>query len=372
VNPPRILVVDDEAGMLRSVERVLGHDYKVATTRNPREALELAKTFHPDLAILDIQMPEMDGFDLMEKLQAIDPQLDIILMTGSIHELDAKLIRAIRKEAFYFLQKPFDREVLLTLVERCLELRRLDRVNRKHLQRMEKELAEARAFQQSLLPAPQERLAGISVFARYIPCSELAGDFYDYMASSPDSATLLVADVSGHGASAAMLTGIVKSAFHSAGHDGYEPGSVAERVSNGIRAFDHHHFITLICVRVRKGALEFVNAGHPPGILRKREASTVLLKPTGPLITPAFASSSWEQHTIPIQAHDRIVLFTDGLIEAESESEMYGMDRLIEHVMKDPVSGGVLLDQILDSARIFAAGRPIHDDLTLVAADVPG
>src|SRR2546425_4105149 len=91
--------------MLRSVERVLSHDYKVAATRMPREALDLAKTFNPDLAILDIQMPDMDGFELMEKLQAIHPEIDIILMTGSIHELDAKLIRAIRKEAFYFLDR---------------------------------------------------------------------------------------------------------------------------------------------------------------------------------------------------------------------------------------------------------------------------
>ena len=370
MNTRRILVVDDETGMLRSIERVLGHDYKVTTTRIPREALEVAKTLTPDLAILDIQMPDMDGFELMEKLQAVDPELEVILMTGSIHELDAKLIRAIRKEAFYFLQKPFDREVLLTLVERCLERKRLDGENRKHLQRMEKELAEARAFQQSLLPPPQDKLAGISVFARYVPCSELAGDFYDYIACGPDSVTLLVADVSGHGASAAMLTGIVKSAFHSASSDGYAPSSILDRVASGIRAFDHRHFITLICVCVRKGALEFVNAGHPAGILRKADAATVLLESTGPLVTPAFSNHSWEHHTIPTQDKDRIVLFTDGIIEAESESEMYGLDRLIELVRKYPGSGGLLLDHILQSAREFAAGRPMHDDLTLVAADL--
>ena len=75
-------------------------------------------------------MPEMDGFQLMEELRALDPEVDVIFMTGSIHEIDAKLIKAIRKDAFYFLQKPFDRGVLLSLVERCLELKRLDRSNR--------------------------------------------------------------------------------------------------------------------------------------------------------------------------------------------------------------------------------------------------
>src|SRR5262252_6310986 len=173
----RILVVDDEAGMLRSVERVLGQDYNVLSTPSSREALGLAKTFKPDLAILDIQMPDMDGFQLMEELRTLDPELDVIFMTGTIHELDAKLIRAIRKDAFYFLQKPFDRGVILSLVERCLERKRLDRSNRKHLLRLERELGDARAFQQSILAPRFGTVGGISVFAQYIPCSELAGDF---------------------------------------------------------------------------------------------------------------------------------------------------------------------------------------------------
>src|SRR5262252_5895435 len=177
MNLSRILVVDDEAGMLRSVERVLGEDYEVVSTRSPRDAVGVAEAFKPDLAILDIQMPEMDGFQLMEQLRALDPDIDVIFMTGSIHELDAKLIRAIRKDAFYFLQKPFDRGVILSLVDRCLELKALDRSNRAHLLRLERELGDARAFQQSILAPRFGTVGGISVFAQYIPCSELAGDF---------------------------------------------------------------------------------------------------------------------------------------------------------------------------------------------------
>jgi sigma-B regulation protein RsbU (phosphoserine phosphatase) len=366
----RILVVDDDAGMLRSVERVLGQDYKVASTRSSREAVGLAGAFKPDLAILDIQMPEMDGFQLMEELQALDPELDIIFMTGSIHELDAKLIRAIRKDAFYFLQKPFDRGVLLSLVERCLELKRLDRSNRQHLLRVEKEIADARAFQQSMLAPRFAKVGGISVFADYIPCSELAGDFYDYVALPSDGAVILVADVSGHGASAAMLTGIVKSAFHAASSDVYEPVCIVERVANGIRAFADHHFITLICARVRNGSLDFVNAGHPPGILSNLKTAAAVLEATGPIISPAL-KCSWEQHAIQVKrGSDRIVLFTDAIIEAESESGEYGLERLLKEVSKRPIEGNALSEQILESVRQFAVGRPMKDDLTLVIADL--
>src|SRR5262249_45347933 len=144
----------------------------------------------------------------------------------------------------------------------------------------EKELAEARAFQRSLLPPAQGRVGGISVSAQYVPCYELAGDFYDYVAAGPD-AVVLVADVSGHGASAAMLTGIVKSAFRSASVDNYEPASVVDRVSMGIRSFSPHQFVTLICARIRPGLLEYINAGHPPGILSSRENCAAVLNSTG-------------------------------------------------------------------------------------------
>jgi sigma-B regulation protein RsbU (phosphoserine phosphatase) len=143
-----------------------------------------------------------------------------------------------------------------------------------------------------------------------------------------------------------------------------------QRVSNGIRAFGDRHFITLICARLGKGRVEFVNAGHPPGILSQTEGSTAMLESTGPLISPAFSSSSWESHTIPIRSRGRLVLFTDGVIEAESESGEYGLERLIGLATKNSASGDMLLEEILQSIGQFAGGRAMRDDLTLVAADL--
>jgi phosphoserine phosphatase RsbU/P len=366
----RILAVDDEPGILRSLERVLGQDYKVATTRSPRDAVRLAGMFKPALAILDIQMPEMDGFQLMEELQAVDPEIDVIFMTGSIHELDVKLIQAIRKQAFYFLQKPFDRGVLVSLVDRCLERKRLEYANREHLRRMEKELGDARAFQQAMLAPRIGTVGGVSVFAQYIPCSELAGDFYDYVAVPSGGAAIVVADVSGHGASAAMLTGVVKSAFRSAASDMYEPTCVAERVASAIGAFGANRFVTLICARLRDGSLEYVNAGHPSGILASPGDAVVLLEATGSIISPALVCS-WEQRTMRVRrGSDRLVLFTDAIIEAENESGEYGLDRLVEKVTGSEIEGDALSQKILQSVHEFAAGRPIADDLTLVIADL--
>jgi phosphoserine phosphatase RsbU/P len=370
MRPWRVLVVDDEAGMLRSVERVLGKSCAVTALRSPREAIDLAGAIQPDLAILDIQMPEMDGFRLMDELRALDAGLDVIFMTGSIHEIDAKLIEAIQKDAFYFLQKPFDRGVLLSLVERCFERRRLNQDNRDHQLRMEKELRDARTFQQSLLPPRSGRIGRVEILVEYLPCTELAGDFYDYSALSTDGVGLLVADVSGHGASAAMLTGVVKSAFHAARAEDYEPRRVVDRVAKGIRAFGPHHFITLICARRQNGTLEFVNAGHPPGLLWNPRNGLTLLESTGPIISPVL-NVSWEQRTAPIASGtDRMVLFTDAIIEAEGELGAYGLERLMAEVEKGASEGGNLSHGIMQSVGNFVGERRIDDDLTLLVADL--
>src|SRR6185295_8331604 len=180
MKPARILVVDDELGMLRAVERVLSDEYHVTATPLPGDALKLAEALLPDLAIVDIRMPELDGFELMARLKARVPGIDVILMTGSVDDLDDKLVRALRSPAFYFIQKPFDREVLRTLVERCIELRWRREEHRQHLQHLETEMAQARAFQQSLLPARETRIGRVAVCCRYTPCSALGGDLCDY------------------------------------------------------------------------------------------------------------------------------------------------------------------------------------------------
>jgi phosphoserine phosphatase RsbU/P len=246
----RILVVDDEPGMLRAVERVLSEYHHVVGTRLSREALAVANEFHPELAIVDIRMPDLDGFELMAQLKTRFPALDVILMTGSVDDLDEKLVRAIRSPAFYFIQKPFDREVLRTLVERCIELRCRREDHRQNLKRLETEMAEARAFQQSLLPNREAIVNRVAVHCRYTPCSALGGDLYDYAGAPIGRTALLIAEVSGHGVSAAMLTGIVKSAFHASHVDGFEPCAVVQRVSSGLAAFSPDRFVTLVAALI--------------------------------------------------------------------------------------------------------------------------
>ena len=368
----RILVVDDEPGMLRAVERVLGDAYHVVGSRSSRDAVSVAAEFNPDLAIVDIRMPELDGFELMTRLKARFPELDIILMTGSLDDLDEKLVRAIRSPAFYFIQKPFDREVLRTLVERCLELRWRREQNRRHLQRLETEIAEARAFQQSLLPERSAIVNQVAICCRYGPCSALGGDLYDYAAVKSGHTALLIADVSGHGVSAAMLTGVVKSAFHAARADEYEPLAVVHRVWNGLAAFGPERFVTLFAAVVapEDGRLRYVNAGHPSTLLWGDARDPVWLASTGPLISAVLPGSRWEVETVPIQPGDRVLMYTDGVSDVVSNADGCAQNQLETAIARNPHGGAPLLDSILGDVHQRLAGRPQPDDVTLLTATV--
>ena len=371
MNGSRILVVDDEPGMLRAVERVLGDTHHVLGTRSSKDAVSLAAEFVPELAIVDIRMPEVDGFELMSRLKSRLPHLDIILMTGSVDDLDEKLVRAIRSPAFYFIQKPFDREVLKTLVERCLELRWRREAHRRHLEQLEMELSQARAFQQSLLPECETRFDRLSVCSRYIPCSGVGGDLYDYGTANSGETALLVADVSGHGLSAAMMTSLVKSGFHAARADGYDPLAVAQRIWSSLAPFGFEKFVTVFAALVAPGErrLRYVNAGHPPAILWSDVGGPAWLGSTGPLISPALPAPTWQAETVPVDTGSRLLVYTDGVTEVIGDDDG-GAEPILGVIERQSAGGLELLDAILAEVNGKLGGRPQPDDVTLMTATV--
>ena len=368
----RILVVDDEPGMLRAVERVLSDGHRVIGTRLSRDALALAAEFHPELAIVDIRMPDLDGFELMAQLKARFPALDVILMTGSVDDLDDKLVRAIRSPAFYFIQKPFDREVLRTLVDRCIELRWRREEHRLNVNRLESEMAEARAFQQSLLPERESVVNGVAIACRYAPCSALGGDLCDYADASAGRTALLIADVSGHGVSAAMLTGIVKSAFHASHVDAFDPLSVVQRVAAGLATFNAARYVTLVAALISPAdrQLKYVSAGHPPILLWGGSRAATWLGSTGPLISPALPDSAWDAPVVRMDPRDHLLLYTDGVSETLANEDGRAETRFTSAVARAPQGGAPLVDAILADIHAELKGRPQPDDFTLLTAAV--
>lgn len=364
----KILVVDDEPGMLHAVRRLLERSFELKLCSDAEQALAAAASFEPELALLDVRLPGADGFELMRRLKRQVLDLDVILMTGSLTDIDGKMVRSLREEAFFFLQKPFDREVLLTLVERWQERRKLTRQNADYVARLEEELRQARAFQWRMLPGESAQVSGMTLRGRYLPCDSLGGDFYDWADAGGGRVAALIADVAGHGVAAAMLTGFVKAAFHAAHVDAYAPVSVAERVRDGLRGLDEASFVTLCAVRIdpRDGRLQVSSCGHPyAAVLRDGECEP--LESTGPLLSPAFSEVDCGLLERVWQPGDRLVMWTDGIEEAaDVHGELFGRARL-DAALRAGAGDAILA--VETALRGFIAQRPLRDDCTLVAID---
>lgn len=121
----RVLIVDDDPAMLRTVERILAPRHEVHGCASGEEAVEMVKREPFDVAIVDVRMPGLDGFEVTRAIRALRPSIEVVLVTGSVTDLDEKMVRAIEERAFYFITKPFSKAVLTSLVSWCLEMQRL-------------------------------------------------------------------------------------------------------------------------------------------------------------------------------------------------------------------------------------------------------
>jgi serine phosphatase RsbU (regulator of sigma subunit) len=365
----RILVVDDDPGVLHAVRRVLGDEHELACTPSPAEAQALAARFDPDLAILDVRMPEVDGFELMQRLKADRPDLDVIFVTGSLSDPDTRLIRAIRQGAFYFVQKPFDRDVLLTLVERCLELRRLRAV-------AERELTKLRSAQARLLPQCAPQRPDYRIAFRYRPFYFATGDYYDFFPLADGSLAVFVGDSTGHGPSASMLMASMRTLLRTRPQIHGDPGGALGALTRALDTLIAPDlFMTAVYLTLgRGGQVRWAAAGqHPPlrvtatGAVQPADLTDVGL-PLGVDAAERYATVTWQ-----VGAGERLVLFTDGIVESTDRQGKLlgtaGVRALLERLSRGSPNLEELVDGLVGGVRDHLEGSDFEDDFTLLAIE---
>lgn len=374
-----VLVVDDEPGVRRAIERILGRRYTVTTVETAESALAFLDEQAVDLVLADVRLPGIDGLDLLERIMERKLDTEVIVMTGSAGERDEWLLHAIEGGAYFFLTKPFERSVMEALVERCLALRRLRRANEQHTQRIEESLEQARRFQANLYPRRTPALQGSRIAAQARPCESLGGDLYDFVLHPDGSLDLFLSDVSGHGVGAAMFTGAVKVAFRR--HVGESlPIGRAESLVHDLRLaaglMGAGKFVTAIHAVYDSTTLSLTywNAGHPP-FLRLTAAGDVSYgDSTVPLLTSALPEVPLVRRTMQLEAGDRVLFYSDGLIETRNPmNQHFGLEPVIHALTSMPhASPGESLYRLEELLDAFRAGRPLEDDVTLLLLTVEG
>jgi phosphoserine phosphatase RsbU/P len=373
-----ILVVDDAPANIQVVQSILKEEYKIRIATSGEKALELIKTQpHPDLILLDVMMPGLDGYQVCEQLKAGPETRDIpvIFLTG-LTDVDDET-KGLEIGAVDYIRKPFSPAIVKARVRTQLLIRdSREQVNRQ-VQAVNHELEMARHIQLSILPSRAPAVPGLTVAARYLPMTTIAGDYYDYLPIDEKHLGILVADVSGHGAPSALITSMLKIVLAEQAPHASDPAKVLGGMNQALCGKFDHHFITAayIFVDIEKGVLRYGGAGHPPlSIWRASDGKAHAIEENG-LLLAQFPEETYTFVELPLASGDRVVLNTDGVSECPNPNgEEFGTTRLLAFLDQNrelPAEG--FADAVIDALSQWSMqpqGENQHDDITLLTIDL--
>ena len=379
-----LLVVDDNEDNRYTLTRRLARQgyTSVATVNDGHQALELLRSRPFDLVLLDIMMPGLNGYQVLEHLKA-DAELRHlpVIMISAVEELES-VIRCIELGAEDYLPKPFNATLLRARVGASLEKKRLRDEVRAALRRLERELEAARSLQLGMLPQdfPEwSKSRPVQLHALMEPAREVGGDLYDFFFAPAHRLCFLVGDVSGKGAPAAMFMARTRSLvrmavalFQPTGAEEVSPRRIAEAVNRELCQDNRERmFVTLFLgfLDMNTGVLAYLNAGHPaPRVLRSAGKVFALEdKPQVPL--GVRADAAYQNHKLALEPGDAIFVCSDGIPEAmNGNSDFYTEAHLDANLRAFwRAAPAAIIAAIKEDVDRFTEGCPKADDITMLA-----
>jgi serine phosphatase RsbU (regulator of sigma subunit) len=377
MNPARLLIVDDNE-MNRDMlsRRVTQQGYQFDMAENGRIALEMLNASAYDLVLLDIMMPEVNGYQVLETIKATETLRDIpVIMISAIDEID-NIARCIELGADDYLPKPFNATLLKARVSSSLEKKQLRDTERIHAKSLERELEIGRRIQAGFLPETLPQPAGWNLAAIFEPARMVAGDFYDAFAlPTPNTLALVIADVCDKGVGAALFMALFRSLMRANSASSFLGSlSVQDALqktivqTNDYIAVTHskaNMFATMFfaALDLNTGLLTYINAGNEPPLLIRASGDLITLDPTGPAVG-ALPNMDFATAQTQIDRGDLLVCFTDGITEARSpRGEFFGDAAL----RKNAASAQTVVETIQSALAAFTGDSIPFDDITLMA-----
>jgi serine phosphatase RsbU (regulator of sigma subunit) len=249
--------------------------------------------------------------------------------------------------------------------------------NERKLLAIEQEIEIARQIQNSNIPTDFHSPFGISIAARYIPMSTVAGDFYDILVKENEGTGILIADVCGHGIGAALIGSMLKIAFASQSDNFADPARVLTEINRILQGKIENSFVTAGYFFIHSGnrKISYCLAGHPPQILIRKANKEVISLLNGGTILGPFPDAVYENAEIEIDKGDRLVLYTDGILETNNSAGIsFGDERMVSFFQGTSIESA---EQISDQFLSYLSGWSgksktisYDDDLTLIIVDI--
>jgi phosphoserine phosphatase RsbU/P len=376
----RILVVDDDATSRKMLVRTLSSaGYHCYESDNGAETLKLVHSEQPSLLLLDFDMPGLDGAEVLKRMRAdrdsAVAQIPAIMLTG--HGGEESEVLCLEAGADDFVTKPINTAVLRARIETQLRLRSMRRQLQQQKEELEewrdnleRDLAAARLTQQSLIPQKPPTLPGWEVAAYYRPVIQVGGDIYGWLRVRDGRILFWIADATGHGASAALLTALAKLLFHHGSVEHDAPAAIMQAVNSDFRnIFGARSFMTAMCVALdpTSGRANVVGAGHPPLLIARHDGGADSVASSAPPLG-LVERAQFIETIVDLRPGDAFVLYTDGLFGAANGEK----PRLTpEHLAKmiDPSVPGAeaLLMSMVNQATPADGEHSLPDDVAALA-----
>lgn len=368
----RVLVVDDLKANVQLLAKVLESEYEVSAAYDGESALRSIAESPPDLVLLDIMMPGLDGYEVLRRLRADPKTHELPVMFLSALEDVANKAKGFELGANDYLSKPFE---LLEVKARVRSLLRARAWTEAVREAMERELAIARSIQMGILPrdlAPVTRETGLDVAARLEPAQQVGGDLYVTLRTAPDEVFVAVGDVSGKGIPASLFMAVTVTIVRTLARQGLAPHEVLARVNEELAEQNAGDlFVTLVCARITpsSGRVEVASAGHPAPLLVGPDAAPSQPFTTSGLVAGFRGGETYESDVGTLALGEMLFFYSDGIPEAGSATgEAFGQERLADLLKTRAGQGArVAVDAVIDAVHAHAAGASQSDDITVLA-----
>ena len=368
-----ILVVDDTPANLRLLSKMLSDaGYHIRPVPDGELAFNAARSNPPDLILLDIKMPGMDGYQVCKRLKSDQLTRDIpVIFISALDEIQDK-VEAFNVGGLDYITKPFQLEEVLVRVRTHLELRELQKQLQDKNKRMEMELALAGEVQRSFLPVEVPETPGWQMSFTLLPARNASGDFYDVFHLPDGRIGLITADVVDKGIGAALFMALCYALLKTSVMDHpSQPEQVFKTVNQRILEYTTaNQFLTIFygVLDLVSGQMNYCNAGHcPPLLLGSSNAKGFReLKRTG-LPLGIYPDKTWGRGTEIIGPGDVLVVYTDGITEADNQEGVFFGEECLKKSVYDLRAAGSkeILDGILDCVKTHTGETPQYDDITL-------
>ena len=377
----KVLAVDDNQNNLDVLQRRLErHGLTVVTAVNGRDALEKIAAEPFDMVLLDLIMPELDGFQVLQRLKADPAHRHLpVIMISALDELDS-VIRCIESGAEDYLPKPFNPTLLRARISACLEKKAMRDAEQRYLQtieetknRLDGELAEAAHYVRSILPEPSE--APLPIDWKYTPSTELGGDAFGYHWIDDEHFAIYLLDVCGHGVGASLLSVTAINVIRSGSlpkTDFRDPGAVLSALNTAFPMEKQNNMYFTIWYGVYHAptrTLRHASGGHPPSLLLVPDGAggqtCHRLRVPG-LIVGAMDDLVYNSQTCDVPPGSRLLVLCDGCYEITcQDGRMLEFDEFTSF-MQEHGAHPEGLDRLESWVRELNGPGPLDDDFSIV------